>query len=508
MKTMMTRLKKTLAVMAFCAMSAAAAAQTAEWLVMPQYSEIKYFGPDMYKVTMNGKVGIIGSDGRTILRPEYDAINLFYEGRTVFVNRASQGWQVKGVLSEDGTVAYADGTYYLLPDYMFFSEGLLPVRDGRGYYGFLDEKCRPAFSFTPDEVRPFSEGFAAIGSGETFHWINTYGEQILPMLSNGGTPYGGTNFYNGKAYLWDEDGVLFVLTDDGRTEKMRSRELIVDYLYRPDTGLSDKVTYTKYTQDYDKLWTPEERGGLWTYISAGGKLLTPFQYENVDYFSDGAAIASIDGKYGLLHVVDEEATFYTRAQNRRHVFSSGDNCTCRFRLAVPDKWKGQSLSVTLTDADTGDRMPLSKSGDNYSFSYRPHASGTGEIRKKFLVEVKNYDIKLWQGEENFVFAPIVKKLKAFLRVNNIDATADNRCYVTAVISNPSPVAITTSVTLTGGGTNASFAGKKVTLTIPAYGSKSVTGSFFLNKVVLNGWCAVKTSNGASARRSGLELKPF
>ena len=224
---MMTRLKKTLAVMAFCAMSAAAAAQTAEWLVMPQYSEIKYFGPDMYKVTMNGKVGIIGSDGRTILRPEYDAINLFYEGRTVFVNRASQGWQVKGVLSEDGTVAYADGTYYLLPDYMFFSEGLLPVRDGRGYYGFLDEKCRPAFSFTPDEVRPFSEGFAAIGSGETFHWINTYGEQILPMLSNGGTPYGGTNFYKGKAYLWDEDGVLFVLTDDGRTEKMRSRELIV-----------------------------------------------------------------------------------------------------------------------------------------------------------------------------------------------------------------------------------------------------------------------------------------
>ena len=77
-----------------------------------------------------------------------------------------------------------------------------------------------------------------------------------------------------------------------------------------------------------------------------------------------------------------------------------------------------------------------------------------------------------------------------------------------MISNPSPVAITTSVTLTGGGTNASFAGKTVTLTIPAYGSKSVTGSFFLNKVVLNGWCAVKTSNGASARRSGLELKPF
>lgn len=501
-------MKKLFALTFFCTLSAVAMSQTAEWLVAPQYSEIKYFGPEMYKVTKDSKVGIIGTDGRTILKPEYDAINLFYEGRTVFVNRTPQGWQVKGVLAEDGTVTYAEDTYYLLSDYMFFSEGLLTVRDSKGYYGFLDDKCKPAFAFGPDEVHPFSEGFAAIGSGETFHWINTYGEQILPTLKNGGTPYGGTNFYNGRAYLWDEDGVFFVLNENGQTEKTPSRELIVDYLYRTDTGEGSSVAYTKYSQEYDKYWMPEERDGQWTFISSNGKLLTPFQYDKVDYFSDGAAIAELEGKYGLLHVVEEKATFFTRISNRRLIFSAGEACTCKFSLSVPDKWKGESLTVSLKDAETGNRLTLKNNGGyNYSFTYRPRTSTYTE-KKKFLVEVKNYDIKIWQGEENFTFTPLIKRLTSSIRVNNADADASNRCYVTATIKNPSPVAITTTVTMSGGGKNAQFANKTVSLTIPAYGSRSVTSSFLVKKVVLDGWCSVTTSNGTSARRSNLELKPF
>lgn len=116
-------MKKLFTIITLVTLSASTFAQTAEWLVAPQYSEIKYFGPKMYKVSQNGKIGIVGSDGRTILSPKYDAINLFYEGRAVFVNHTSLGWQVKGVLSEDGTVKYAEEAYFLLPDYMFYSEG-------------------------------------------------------------------------------------------------------------------------------------------------------------------------------------------------------------------------------------------------------------------------------------------------------------------------------------------------------------------------------------------------
>lgn len=499
-------MKKLLTIITLSALSLSTFAQTAEWLVTPQYSEIKYFGPRMYKVTQNGKIGIVGSDGKTILSPKYDAINLFYEGRAVFVNQTSQGWQVKGVLSEDGTVKYTDKTYYLIPDYMFYSEGLLPVRDSDGLYGYLDEDCHPAFNFTKDEVRPFSEGFAVVGKEDTFHWIDTSGEQILPRLKNGGTPYGGTNFYNGKAYLWDEDGVFFVLNEDGRTEKIPTRDLEVDYLYRAGSGEGEEVTYSTYEQEYSKQWIPEERDGLWTYLSSKGKPLTPFQYESVAKFADGAAVAQYEGKYGLLHVVEDKSTFYTQNHRNSQVFSAGATCSCEFQLFIPDKWKGQAITVTLKDTDSGNILNLIKKGQNiFTFSYKPNAYNARE-RKTFRVEVKNNGIQLWQGEESYSFVQRTK-LVPHIKITNVDANSNDVCNVVATISNPSSIPVTTTITLSGGGKSATF--KKVTqsVTIPAYGSRQIRSVFYVKKVDFNAWCAVSTSDGTS-KRCTAELKPF
>lgn len=488
-------------------LSASAMAQTADWLVTPQFDEMKYFAPKMYKVTKNNKVGMIGADGKTILEPQYDAINLFYEGRAVFVDRTSEGWLIRGVISEDGTVNYAEGNYYLLPKYMFYSEGLLTVRNERGLYGYLDEKCKPAFDFTSDEVKPFSEGFAVVGEGDTFHWINTSGEQILPRLKNGGTPYGGTNFHNGKAYLWDEDGVFFALDDNGKTTRVHTRQLTVDYLYRVDTDYGDEVPYAAYNPDCSTEWTPEQREGKWTYISKGGKLLTPFQYQSVARFVDGSAVAEADGRYGLLKVVDDHSTFYTTTGKTRHVFSAGGSCTCSFALAVPQKWQGQDLNVSLKDTETGAAIALTPSSQNrYSFAYRPNGARHNE-RKTFRVEVKNNGISLWQGEANYVFEQRAR-LQSKIRVNNADANQNDRCYVTATVTNPSCIAVTTTVTLHGGGSKARFESKTTTLTIPPYSSKTISSWFYVKNVELGGWCSVSTSEGTRARKSNLELKPF
>lgn len=482
-------------------------AQSLEWLVSPEFTDIQYFGPDMYKVTKDGKVGVVATNGTIVLRPEYDAINLFYEGRAVFVNRSNKGWLLKGVLTEDGTVNFSDGEFYLLNDYMFYSEGLLTVSDGKGRYGYLDEKCQPAFEFTMDEVRPFSEGFAAIGSEETFHWINTSGESIIPRLRNGGTPWGGTNFYNGKAYLWDEDGVFFILGDDGRTTKIKEQDLIVDYLYRVGSGKGEKVDYSQYAQTFSNQWTPQERNGLWTFISGSGKPLSPFLFDEVSKFSNGSAVAVTSGKYGLLHVVADNSTFSTRANKRNFIFSAGTACNCEFQLSVPQKWRNQPITVLLKDPDTGNEISIENKGrNNYSFSYKPNASSSQE-NKDFRVEVKNNGIQLWQGQESFTFVQRTK-LSSSIRINNADANQNDRCLVTATIKNPSPIAVTTTVTLSGGGNKAHFENKTVTLTIPAHGSKSITSNFLVKHVELNGWCSVSTTDGTSSRRNNLELKPW
>ena len=45
-------MKKIFVVIALATLSAATFAQTAEWLVSPQYSEIKYFGPKISPVPL------------------------------------------------------------------------------------------------------------------------------------------------------------------------------------------------------------------------------------------------------------------------------------------------------------------------------------------------------------------------------------------------------------------------------------------------------------------------
>lgn len=482
-----------------------ALAQTADWLVLPEYQEIKYFGPEMYKVKKNGKVGILGTNGKVILQPEYDAINYFYDGRSIFVDKTDKGWLLRGVLTEEGEVTMASGTYYLT-EYMFFSDGLLPVRAADGTYGYLNEECRLAFGAVPAPVHPFSEGYAAVGEGDTFCWIDTSGEPLGVRLSNGGTPYAGTNFYNGKAYLNDEDGVCFSLDAEGRTRKVNDYPSYnTDYLFRIGTSAGSSPKYSQYEMQAELQWEPQSRDGRWTFVSSNGTPLTPFQYDEVGAFCNGAAVAAQGGRYGLIHIVEDNSTFYASAQNTSKVFSAGASCDCSFNLSVPEKWAGEALTVLLKDSETGQTYSLQRSGQHYTFSYKP--SGKKE-QKKFLVEVKNKDIKLWSGTTNYSFK---QKIQANLQVSlsvATDANSNNRCSVTATISNPSDEAVTTTVRLTGGGTKASFNSVAKKVTIPAYGKRTVSSSFLVQKAELNGWCSATTDHGGSARRNGLQLRPF
>lgn len=490
-------------------MSLASFCQKAEWLVGPgRYSDIEYFAPNMYKVHDGDKIGIIDNTGKEILPARYDAVNLFYEGRAIFVNDTNRGWQVMGVLNEDGSVAYADGDYYVVPKFMFFSEGYLTVMDSRGYYGFLDENMKPAFDFTPNKVTPFSEGWAAVGEGDDFYWLTNSGEKILLRLPNGGTPNGGTCTYNGNTYTWDEDGYCFRIGGDGRISKISVEQIPdIDYQNRSGSNFGEEVPYERFTQKFDDTWMPEERNGQWSYISGNGKLLSPFQYDEVGRFSDNVAIASKNGRKGMLHIVADDATFYTSPLMVSQNYSDGDVCQCGFKLSIPDKWVGHSYTVKLHDSATGEVIPINNDNDNtYTFKYKPN--GTMPIvEKTFDIEVSSNGIELWQGNESFRFVQRAK-LAPFINVNNATANANDLCTVTATIKNPSGMTVTTTVTLSGGGKTASFNKRTVQLTIPPHSSRSVSSTFNVKKVELNGWVSVTTSDGTSSHRSNLELAPF
>lgn len=485
-------------------------AQKTEWLVSPgTFSSIEYFAPNMYKVEKSGKVGIIGTDGKVIIPAEYDAINLFYEGRAIFVNDSEYGWKIMGVLNEDATVSYTKENYYAIPEYMIFSEGYLPVRNSRGEYGYLNENMNIAFPFSPYKITPFSEGIATIGEGDDFCWINTEGEQIWIKLPNGAYPYGGTNIYEGNRYAWDQDGKCFIINNNGKIQKIKNIEDIpdLDYIFRPGTGLGENIPYSTFTPQYEHLWQPTEKNGTWSYMDRAGKIISPYIYDNAQEFINGVAIAQQHGKTGLLHVVADDETFSISSPSNTFVYSDNSACRCRIRLFTPEKWKEQQLEVSLKDAENGQSIAYRvEDGSTYAFDYRP-SSTNKTTNKQFILNVKSNGVDIWSGDKDFTFVQRARLISS-IHVNNATANAENRCIVSAHIKNPSGIPVSTTVTLSGGGTTTQFSNKTVSITIPPHSSKTISSSFYVKKVELKGWCSVTTSDGKGARQSNLELAPF
>lgn len=483
--------------------------QTVDWRVNPEYSSIEPFAEGLYKVRDNRKSGIIDENGRVVVPIKYDRITPFYEGLAVIYDTAPEGPVFKGVLSESGEANFAEDRYYLLPEYPFYSEGLIPVIEPGGKFGYLNFFCQPAFRFIEEEVRPFSEGVAAVGAGDDFCMMTSHGERMPIALPDGEYAFGGTNYYNGKSLVWDGDWVCYILDSSGQMEKIGRQnlsDLRVDYLYRFGSGINNNPEYVIYSPTHDKEWTPVQKDGRWTFSNASGKLLSVYRYDSLQPFIEGVAIASTNGKFGLLEVVEDNSTFYSTVTNTRHTYSPGKSVKCSFALSTPEKWAGQTYTVLITDPLTGEALTYEKKENLYSFNVSPNSEKKSEERE-FNISVSHDGMNIWEGRVNYEFNQR-SKIQATIRLQNADADSSDKCYVVATIKNPSSVPVTTTVSLSGGGTKASFAGKTITVTIPPYGTKSVSSAFTVRKVELNGWCAVSTSDGASARRNGLQLKPF
>lgn len=480
-------------------------AQDTDWLVKPEFDTMEYYGPQMYKVKKNGKFGIISTDGRTLLAPAYDHISPFYEGRSVVANHEGDKLRVKATLTTDGEVTLTDEAVFLCPKYPFYSEGFLPVKNEKGLYSYLNEKGKVAFPFTGRESRPFSEGIAPIGVNEDFRWLSTSGEILDMRLPNGGSPRMSTNYHNGEAYVVDEDGEYFFLDNTGEAKKVSNPQFKTDYLFRANTDCGTEIPYASFEPETDSYWRPMQRQGKWGYINEAGKRLCLYKYDEAKAFAYGSAPASQNGRWGLIEVVPDDATFSLSANRRSFVYSPGSACQCEFVLSVPEKYKDEQLQVSIKDRTTGQPVTFNRKGNAYSFNVKPQGSAKQESHT-FDVAVKVADFEAWTGEETYTFAQRVK-LQASISLRNKIADPQGKCYVTATVRNPSSIPVTTTVTLSGGGEKSSFSGGSFQRTIPANGSVSISGAFRVQKVEQAGWCKVSTSEGTTKGLSNLEMRP-
>ena len=509
----MMRIKVVGLTVLFSLLSLSMAAQSIVWQLKPgDYSEIVRFGPDLYKVSKNGEIGLIRSNGTEVVPLGCDRIMDFYEGRALVLGKATdkEGFPlILGYLTEKGQYVSFDGAYHALKGLEFYSDGMLPVNDSRGRRGYLDERGVPELGFDGkwSSIMPFTEGYATVFTGKKgnrkYHLIDKNGNQIRFLLGVGLELYGGTNVCNGKALVWDTNGKFYNYdVSKGKCSSVKEpSNTKMDYLYC-FMGVSKRgktAPYYSFPEGQKGLQPVYEDGGYG--YTENGKVILPCQFSQATGFEDGLAVVNMQGKTGILRYVQGETDFAVSIPKSHFVYDPGSSVNCAFQLDIPEAWSRENLDVTVIDKISGEQVVTENNAGTYSFTMKPNST-----EYSYDISVASDGLSLWSGEASYTFKKREMDLRASLSIGSTKADANDRVHVTATITNPGSEAVTATITMTG---SSAFNNVTKTETIGAGSSVRVDSYFHVPSGTLkNQHVSVSTNRGGHDSKSGLTLTPF
>lgn len=391
--------------MAFSLLLHIAGAQTAVWQLHPtDYSEITPINTNLYKVIRNGKIGLIRSDGTVVASADNDNISNFYEGKALVTVNDGHGERVNGCLTDDGKYILFGKKYYTLSGQEFFSNGVLTVANEQGTLGYIDESGAEVCGFDGkyDKIKPFTEGYASVFKNKKYYLIDKDGRPVRFSFKSVGEVFGGTNVYNGLAYVWDTEGRFYTydINKEGPCKSTKTPQNIksLDYLYRFSciSGANKEVPFTEKKYSGQKGLDPSDDGGIYGYHS-GENVVLPFQFHSASPFENDNAIVGLNGKLGIIRFVTG-SSFSVSEVSKDITFYAGKTVSCQFNIEIPEVWVNSDLQIVLKDQQ-GISIETKYLGNSYIFTQTLSTA----CKKEYTISINGDGLKLFEGKLFYSF---------------------------------------------------------------------------------------------------------
>lgn len=163
-------------------------------LIIPtKYEYLKYVGNDKFIFGYRSKyygeynLGIISSDNKVIIEPEYHRVN-FKNRKFYFAKQISKvigqiaGSDTREIWCKYG-ISDSLGNFILEPKYSnidYLSNGYIKVQlDFNGDYALFDNKFKPLTEYKYMVIGEFFDGLSKVRKGDYFGYININGEEII-----------------------------------------------------------------------------------------------------------------------------------------------------------------------------------------------------------------------------------------------------------------------------------------------------------------------------------------
>ena len=490
-------------------------AQTASWLIQPQYSTIQPYSEQLFKVKNGYSTGLVDKSGKEVVPISADSITDMRNGHALTLKYTSDGrFKLMGVLHHDLTYSTVHEDYYV-SNYPFYSEDKLPVYNEKGRLGYIDPNGREAIEFNLVEAHPFSGGIAAISKGKggvigalgnaasgllkaekkgTPGYIKGDGK-FVTIQKNIGKLQQAYSFRNGEALVVTEKGRYCFINERGQLVREDNNILIsVDEMYAYNPNARNQKEKMEYKPVYNGPSTFSDGNKIG--YRQGSKVILPPQFSHAQPFSDNYAIAAINGKYGVLQL---------KAHSFKHnpKFSKMDNGSDQmldYELTVPTEWKDKTLTMycKLNDGTESKSVSQPSGSDTRIFSF---SLPTGE-KPTFRLEGEN--LVIWEESMKQQSSAANSDLEIKIASTKVKAKPDTDA-ATVVIRIVNNASYRQEVTASVSGPKVNKTQKK--LVIEAGESQRVYAVY--PKVMKEGTykLTIKLSNGTAVEKN-ITVEPF
>ena len=479
--------------------------QTFVWQLPPSdYTQIEGLGTELLRVYKGSRFGILRTDGSEVAPVEFDEMTGFYDHKALLLRTEGGKGRIGGYLTDTGRYVPFHQPFYTLNGQAFYSDGMLSVADDRGRLGYINESGIAVVGFNGryTRIKPYTEGYAVVFEGKRYSLIDKDGDPAKFIIGFGEVQ-GGTNVCKGAAIIWDTDGKFYRYQTSTRECKSTSkqRDLQLDYLYcfSSLSGRSKEIPYTHLSAGAAENIFSLLPGGKYG-VRMGEREVLPGQFSAVKALSDHLYVVTLDGRQGLLRLVDGESPFQLDVPRKEVSYKAGGMAQCLFGLRLPEAWKAKPMEISVRNTATGLEEKVERKDGAYSFAVQPQGR-----EQMYAVTVRSENLVVLEEDLTYVFKRQETSLRVSIAVSGDIANKDDQIPVTATITNPSDEAVTATVHMTGSET---FVEKHATVTIAAGGVERVHSYFHVTKDVQNQSVQVTTSKGGSATRTGLKFESY
>ena len=245
------------------------------------YNSIELGCEGQFIVEKNGKYGVVSEKGAVILPLKYSNINSNKNGYTVKLNEKA------GLFNSEGKEIIPISYHWV---YTGKIDDNIPIvaelNDNNA--GYINTKNEWVIPPTYQYAFAFRQGVARVKKGRNYMYINLKGEPVIQDFDN----YVIQNFDN------------YVIEPSDNTYIVGVRKECKYMVYDLNGNLLD--TYDGFINNWSgNAIFGVKKGGKWGYIYGYGKVIVPFEYEEVNNFSEGLASVRKDGKWGYINPKNE-----------------------------------------------------------------------------------------------------------------------------------------------------------------------------------------------------------